>query len=312
MSATITRGYSFGSTEQVTNSKLHTLVDSATISGITNDNIDAAAAIVYSKLSIGAAAINYDRLNLTGSIVNADVSASAAIAYSKLNLGTSIVNADISASAAIVDTKLAQITTAGKVSGASLTSLSSIPSGAGNIPIANLGNATTPYASGTILETYSMQMVASTSSATPQKLKELTPMVRSGIVSVSFDYASSSNASTNARIYVNGSAVGTNRSDNTGTFATFTQDITVVAGDLLQIYGNGDGSSTTAKVCNMKVLVTVPTIPTDNTNKIGKTYLGAGVPDGQVGDRCDQYVRTDGAASTTLYIKTDTSTWTAK
>ena len=55
---------------------------------------------------------------------------------------TSIVNADISASAAIVDTKLATISTASKVSGAALTSASSIPSGAGLIPTANLGNST--------------------------------------------------------------------------------------------------------------------------------------------------------------------------
>jgi len=50
----------------------------------------------------------------------------------------SISNANISNTAAIVDSKLAQITTAGKVSGAALTSLSSIPSGAGTIPTANL------------------------------------------------------------------------------------------------------------------------------------------------------------------------------
>ena len=49
-----------------------------------------------------------------------------------------IVNSDINASAAIVDTKLAQITTASKVSGAALTSLASIPAGAGVIPLANL------------------------------------------------------------------------------------------------------------------------------------------------------------------------------
>ena len=54
---------------------------------------------------------------------------------------TAIVNADISASAAIADSKLAQITTAGKVSGSALTSLANIPAGAGNIPAANLGNA---------------------------------------------------------------------------------------------------------------------------------------------------------------------------
>lgn len=68
---------------------------SNTITGIANANIDAAAAIAYSKL------------NLATSIVNADISGSAAIAYSKLNLATSIVNADISTSAAIAVSKLA-------------------------------------------------------------------------------------------------------------------------------------------------------------------------------------------------------------
>lgn len=52
---------------------------------------------------------------------------------------TGLVNADIDAAAAIADTKLAQITTASKVSGAAITSLTSVPSGAGVIPGANLG-----------------------------------------------------------------------------------------------------------------------------------------------------------------------------
>ncbi len=50
-----------------------------------------------------------------------------------------IDDTNISASANISDTKLAQIVTAGKVSGAALTSLSSIPSGAGVLPAANGG-----------------------------------------------------------------------------------------------------------------------------------------------------------------------------
>lgn len=49
-----------------------------------------------------------------------------------------IVDSDINAAAAIADTKLAQITTASKVSGAALTSLASIPAGAGVIPAANI------------------------------------------------------------------------------------------------------------------------------------------------------------------------------
>ena len=79
---------------------------------IVNADVNASAAIAYSKL------------NLATSIVNADVSTTAAIAYSKLNLATSIVNADISASAAIVDTKLATISTASKVSNSATTAAS--------------------------------------------------------------------------------------------------------------------------------------------------------------------------------------------
>jgi hypothetical protein len=83
---------------------------------ISNANVDASAAIAYSKLNLAGSVVNadiatgaaiaYSKLNLSGSIVNADVGASAAIAYSKLNLATSIVNADISGSAAIAYSKL--------------------------------------------------------------------------------------------------------------------------------------------------------------------------------------------------------------
>jgi len=48
-----------------------------------------------------------------------------------------IDNANIKANAGIVDSKLAQISTASKVSGSALTSLSSTPSGAGVMPAAN-------------------------------------------------------------------------------------------------------------------------------------------------------------------------------
>jgi hypothetical protein len=61
---------------------------------------------------------------------------------------TAIVNADINAAAGIVDSKLAQIATAGKVSGAALTSLASVPSGAGVLPTANLPLTLTSQAVG--------------------------------------------------------------------------------------------------------------------------------------------------------------------
>lgn len=66
----------------------------------------AAGSIVNADIN-ATAAIAYSKLNLANSIVNADVAAAAAIAYSKLNLATSIVNADIAAAAAIAYSKLA-------------------------------------------------------------------------------------------------------------------------------------------------------------------------------------------------------------
>ncbi len=62
---------------------------------ILNKNVDAAAAIAWSKLST------------SGAITNADVSSSAAIAKSKLDFGTGLLNTDIAAAAAIVPSKVA-------------------------------------------------------------------------------------------------------------------------------------------------------------------------------------------------------------
>jgi len=62
---------------------------------VVNDDINASAAIAYSKL------------NLTGAILNADINASAAIVYSKLSMSDSILNADIKSDAAIATSKLA-------------------------------------------------------------------------------------------------------------------------------------------------------------------------------------------------------------
>ena len=57
-------------------------------------------------------------------------------AYNVIN--GNLDNANIKANAAIADSKLAQITTASKVSGAAFTNLANIPAGAGVIPAANL------------------------------------------------------------------------------------------------------------------------------------------------------------------------------
>lgn len=71
-------------------------VDSSKIvnGSIVNADVNASAAIAYSKLSLAT------------SIVNGDIAAAAAIVYSKLSLAASIVNADIAAGAAIAYSKL--------------------------------------------------------------------------------------------------------------------------------------------------------------------------------------------------------------
>lgn len=65
-----------------------------------------------------------------GLIVNADVNAAAAIAYSKLNLSTSIVNADIAGAAAIAYSKLAALTASRLLvsDGSGVVSVSSVTS----------------------------------------------------------------------------------------------------------------------------------------------------------------------------------------
>lgn len=82
---------------------------------IVNTDINAAAAIAYSKLALAGSIVNADiaagaaiaKTKLAAlAIVNADVAAAAGITYSKLSLGNSIVNSDIAAAAAIAKTKL--------------------------------------------------------------------------------------------------------------------------------------------------------------------------------------------------------------
>jgi hypothetical protein len=103
---------------------------------IVNADINASAAIAYSKLNLASSITSSDIVD--GTIVNADINASAAIAATKISgtavtqadTGTvtsamiadgTIVNGDISASAAIADSKLATISTSGKVSNSATT-----------------------------------------------------------------------------------------------------------------------------------------------------------------------------------------------
>ena len=133
----------------------------------------------------------------------------------------SIDNANIKANAAIVDTKLATISTAGKVSGAALTSLGDIPSGAGEIPGANMGSIsstgpnvfTATENNTTVLVTQDMAL---TESSYAVHVNSSVTQINSNVILVS-DYNSGSSepmvylagSGTNAVLVVDGSAAGT-------------------------------------------------------------------------------------------------------
>jgi len=122
-----TRAYTYESGQVIAASQVNT--NETALYTYLQGGVDTIAASVITDTNISpSASISYSKLNLLGQIKNADVSTSAAIAYSKLNLTNSIVDGDI-----------VSVTSAGKVSGAALTSLSSTPSGAGALPIANGG-----------------------------------------------------------------------------------------------------------------------------------------------------------------------------
>ena len=53
--ANVSKGYTFGATETVTNTKLHSLIDSATVTGIVNADVDASANIDSTKLNLASA-----------------------------------------------------------------------------------------------------------------------------------------------------------------------------------------------------------------------------------------------------------------
>jgi len=115
---------------------------------IDNADINASAAVSYSKLA------------LSNSILNADINSAAAIAYSKLALSNSILNADINSAAAIVDTKLATIATAGKVSNSATTATNANTASAivardasGNFSAGTITAAVTGAASSNVLKT---------------------------------------------------------------------------------------------------------------------------------------------------------------
>lgn len=93
----------------------------------------------------------------------------------------------------------------------------------------------------------------STISTTYTLLKQY-QSIRTGWVRIKFDLKKSPDleGSVYARIYRNGVAYGTEQSTTSGTYSTFSEDIFIEAGCLIQLYGKGAVSGAGSKVCNFR------------------------------------------------------------
>jgi hypothetical protein len=126
--------------------------------------------------------------------------------------------------------------------------------GSGDLTVA------TQYAAGsTALITANTER--NTTSTTYAKLKEIY-LAYGGVVSTTFDLkkGNEGDAAAYGRIYIDGVAAGTERSRDNVAYQTFTEDITVTAGCLIQLYAKI--ASGTAYVQNFQI-------------KVAKTYITA-------------------------------------
>lgn len=100
---------------------------------------------------------------------------------------------------------------------------------------------------------------------TYEKVKEIS-VGKGGVITVSFRLATAAPGSLTyaavGRIYVNGVAIGTERTTTSSSFVTYTEDITINAGDLVQLYiklNLANNAESPAKTDSFKIFVAKPT-----------------------------------------------------
>jgi hypothetical protein len=113
----------------------------------------------------------------------------------------------------------------------------------------------TVFSAGSIVMAHSDTLVAPSVSSSYEKLKEIL-IGTGGTVTVDFTLTNGDlypPVTLKGRIYVNGSAVGTERTQSEPGSITFSENVTVVAGDLVQIYGKATGPAFDGGIKNFKV-----------------------------------------------------------
>jgi len=252
--ANISRGISLGATEQITNTKLHNLIDQATIASIRNADIASDAAIVDSKL---ADITSGGRVRGTA-LLNLQSIPSGAGPIPTANIP--VLGATLLTLASIPNSALVPIALASWIDGASLRNLASIPITIGQF---NYKTIVSSLASGgTIIYNGSNNFIGRSGgifthtpgsivlatalterthlSSTYTKTKELTPVPFGGTVDIHWNYYSSTpNPSfpVYCRLYLNDVAVGIERSTNETTNVSISElAFSISPGDKIQIY----------------------------------------------------------------------------
>ena len=172
------------------------------------------------------------------------------------------------------------------------------------------------YTAGDYFAGGSFTIGVNASSSTPTKVLELY-IPRSGTLRIKF-HLDGSAGTCNGRIYRNDVAVGTSRSTAAGTGTNYSEDISGwVAGDLCQIYVWNSSAANDTYAGGLLLYEGAPDTITRNAATYAEsvTYTGAITPTillNDLGNIGDLYILTSGGASTTLYVKTAATTWTAK
>lgn len=185
------------------------------------------------------------------------------------------------------------------------------------------GSVAGSYSSGSyLLAQPSSFVVTSGEGSSYQKRVEMV-VPRSGTLTIKFYITNSDGSVTQyGKIYRNGVAVGTERSLGGPNTSDFSEDISGwTAGDLLQLYTKQSATSGNQAVGAVRAYsssVVNEVYSTGGFDKGITIYSGNAAPSAlgnginSLGTIGDMYINTNGGASTTLYVKTGASTWTAK
>jgi hypothetical protein len=309
---------------------LHNLVDLGAVSNIVNADIDPAAAIVDTKLA------QITTLNkVSGSAIGnlASIPSGAGL-IPFANIG--VINTSMISYTSIPNAALLPLTLASWVDGSAMRNIQSMPSLAGQLawysivsslasggsPMFNGvdkfigGVSAAPFTAGDYFAGGTFRVGVNPTSTTPTKVLEVY-ISRPGTIRIKF-HLDGSAATCNGQIYRNGSAVGTLRSTAAGTGVTYSEDISGWSvGDLCQLYVYNSSGANDTFGATLLLYEGTPTSITSNyvTYPASFTYIGSITPTtflNDLGAIGDLYMLTGGGASTTLYVKTAATTWTAK